>query len=123
VKSGLTSLTFNSDLNRKLKENCNNEETIEMLKAIIDLQNMDNKNKYGKLRCACCCFFTINEIKETCPVCFWEEDFYQQENMDDSGGPNLVSLREAKVNYKSFGATEKRFINFVRPPEKDEIER
>lgn len=37
VKNGLTSLTFNNDLNNKLKENCDNEETIQALKAIIDL--------------------------------------------------------------------------------------
>ncbi len=37
VKNGLTSLTFNDNLHNKLKENCDNEETIQVLKAIIDL--------------------------------------------------------------------------------------
>ncbi len=37
VKKGLTSLTFGNDLNNKLKEKCDSEETIEALKAITDL--------------------------------------------------------------------------------------
>jgi len=82
---------------------------------------MENRIKNIKQQCACCLNYTITEIKETCPVCYWEEDFYQAEHVDDNGGPNLVSLRQAKDNYKSFGAIEERFVNLVRPPEKDEI--
>lgn len=37
VKKELTSLTFSNDLNSKLKEICDGEETVESLKAIIDL--------------------------------------------------------------------------------------
>ncbi len=36
VKKGLTSLTFSNDLNNRLKENCDSEETIQALKAITD---------------------------------------------------------------------------------------
>ena len=54
-------------------------------------------------------------ISEICPVCFWQKDFYQEEYFDDDGGPNLVSLRKAKENFKSFGACEERFKEYVRP--------
>jgi hypothetical protein len=74
----------------------------------------------GKQMCACCFYFTISEIKETCPVCFWEEDFYQEEHIDDNGGPNLVSLRKAKENFKLFGAIEERFKEYVRLPLEEE---
>ena len=37
VKKGLTSLAFANDLNDKLKERCDSEETIQALKAISDL--------------------------------------------------------------------------------------
>jgi len=74
------------------------------------------KNTVEKKACACCGFCTITEIKETCPVCFWEEDFFQEERIDDNGGPNLVSLREAKENFRKYGAIEIRFKEFVRPP-------
>ncbi|WP_313377186.1 CPCC family cysteine-rich protein [Chishuiella sp.] len=75
---------------------------------------MDNKNI--KIKCACCDFLTISEIKETCPVCFWEEDFYQADNMDDANGPNMVSLNIVKKNFKTFGAIEERFKIYVREP-------
>ncbi|RQO75847.1 hypothetical protein DBR43_08820 [Pedobacter sp. KBW06] len=39
--------------------------------------------------------------------------------MDDSGGPNLVSLRTARENFIKFGAVEEMFIDQVRPPYKE----
>ncbi|MFD0751471.1 CPCC family cysteine-rich protein [Mucilaginibacter calamicampi] len=82
---------------------------------------MDNKNNYGRKQCACCGHYTITEIKETCPVCFWEEDSYQEKYIDDSGGPNNVSLRQAVANYKKMRVIEERFVNDVRPPQQDEL--
>ncbi len=37
VEKGLASLTFNNDLNNRLKENCDSEKTIQALKAITNL--------------------------------------------------------------------------------------
>jgi hypothetical protein len=37
VKKGLTSSTFNNDLNNKIKESCNSEETIQALQQITAL--------------------------------------------------------------------------------------
>jgi hypothetical protein len=34
IKNGLAALSFHSDVNYKLKENCDSEETIQMLKAM-----------------------------------------------------------------------------------------
>ena len=81
---------------------------------------MGNKNKYGRQKCACCGYFTITEIKEICPICFWEEDSYQEENTNDSGGPNLVSLHNAKLNYVTYGVVDDQFINYVRLPLEEE---
>ncbi|MCA0236110.1 MAG: hypothetical protein LCH81_06985 [Bacteroidetes bacterium] len=36
AKKGLTSLSFNDDLNSRLEENCENKETIQTLKAMTD---------------------------------------------------------------------------------------
>ena len=81
-------------------------------------------NTENKIKCVCCGFFTIEKdaISTICPVCFWHKDFYQEEHIDDDGGPNSISLRGAKVNFKSFGAKERRVLDFVRLPEEDEIE-
>lgn len=50
-------------------------------------------------------FLTLNVdlISDISPVCFWQKDFYQKEYIDNSGGPNLVSLRETRENFKFFG--------------------
>lgn len=75
----------------------------------------------NKSKCLCCGFLAVESISAICPICFWQHDFFQEENIDDNAGPNQVSLREAKENYLVFGACEARFINLVRPSEKDEI--
>jgi hypothetical protein len=75
-----------------------------------------NKLSTNKKSCACCGYFTITEIKQTCPVCFWEEDSYQEFHEDDDAGPNRVSLRLAKENYKQIGASHEKYLSFVRDP-------
>ena len=82
----------------------------------------DKVNKYGKHACACCGFYTITEIYETCPVCFWEEDIYQEKNIDDDSGPNKTSLREARRNFKKYGVIDTSFQEYVRGPMKNEYE-
>ena len=75
-------------------------------------------NLTNKIKCACCDYSTIDEevISDICPVCFWQKDFYQEEEVNDNGGPNLVSLLVAKENFKEFGEIETRFRERVRPP-------
>jgi hypothetical protein len=53
---------------------------------------------------------------EICPVCFWEDDLVQNEDIDYAGGANQVSLSAARHNFIDFGASERRFIQNVRPP-------
>ncbi|WP_460012343.1 CPCC family cysteine-rich protein [Lysinibacillus sp. CTST325] len=59
-----------------------------------------------------------------CKVCYWEDDFVQNENPDFEGGANEVSLRQAQKNFKIYGASEERFKDRVVEPsleyEKDE---
>ncbi len=78
------------------------------------------KNRFGKCACACCGYFTISQIYDTCEVCFWEEDYYQESQTSDHGGPNSVCLVEARDNFIKFGAIEACFINTVRKPTEEE---
>lgn len=79
-----------------------------------------------KYKCPCCGYFTFenkpNSTYDICPVCFWEDDpvAYQEPNKD-VGGANGVSLEQAKINYKEFGACSKDMIIYVRKPEKNEL--
>jgi hypothetical protein len=73
--------------------------------------------------CPCCGFLTLNRKPggtfDLCPVCFWEDDPVQFD--DHKGGANKVILRTARENFRVFGASEHRFLDKVRPPERDEI--
>lgn len=75
--------------------------------------------------CECCGFLTISEeghgTFEICPICFWEDDYVQFNNEDFEGGANKESLREARQNFKKFGASSSRFLKKVRVPLPEEI--
>ena len=75
--------------------------------------------------CACCGFLTRSEAQsgtfEICPVCFWEDDNVQFNNIDFKGGANEESLREARKNFKKYGASSLEFIKLVRAPLPGEI--
>jgi hypothetical protein len=83
---------------------------------------LKKQNDFGKSKCACCGYFTISEIAETCAVCYWEENIYQEENTDDSDAPNYVSLEEAKINFIKYGAKKPELIDRTRKPYPEETE-
>ncbi len=60
---------------------------------------------------------------DLCPVCFWEDDPAQFDDHNYEGGANIVSLRQGQANFRDFGASEKRFVSMVRPPQGDEMPR
>jgi len=70
--------------------------------------------------CPCCGYLTLCEAVrgsyDLCPVCFWEDDSVQFDDPEYRGGANRVSLREARENYRAFGASERQFLGEVRPP-------
>jgi hypothetical protein len=75
-------------------------------------------------RCSCCGYLTLfgRGGFEICPVCFWEDDGQDDHDAEDvRGGPNgNLSLAEARMNFKAFGATDRKFLNSVRAPGEDE---
>jgi hypothetical protein len=74
--------------------------------------------------CPCCGFKTLHERAgyELCPVCFWEDDGQDDHDADEvRGGPNgTLSLTQSRINFRTFGACDSRFINKVRGPLLDE---
>jgi hypothetical protein len=78
----------------------------------------------GLVACPCCGHATLTERGgfEICPVCFWEDDGQDNEDADRSrGGPNPVSLREARVNFLRFGASVEADCESVRRPTAEEV--
>lgn len=77
-----------------------------------------------KYTCHCCGYRTLvdppNGSFEICPVCFWEDDPIQSSDENWRGGANNVSLKEARNNYKKYGACDLRVREYVRPPFEEE---
>lgn len=69
-----------------------------------------------KYKCPCCENFTLEEepfhhTYEICPVCFWEDDVLNEEEISEANGG--LTLKKARENYRSFGACDENFINVV----------
>jgi hypothetical protein len=77
-------------------------------------------------RCPCCRSLTLHGRGgfEMCPVCWWEDDGQDEHDLDSvRGGPNgALSLREARENYRRFGASEALYADRVRKPRPEEME-
>ena len=65
------------------------------------------------LTCPCCGYMTVDEDYDICPICWWQFDPYQHKNPDATGA-NQISLREAQVNFRTFGAKEERVLSEKR---------
>ena len=79
-----------------------------------------------KYKCPCCGHYTFIEptgnTYDICPVCFWEDDGWQQDNPDEAGGANAVSLNQARINYQKFGACTPKMKQYARAADaKDRI--
>lgn len=75
--------------------------------------------------CPCCGFLTLKEPPpgtfHVCPVCCWEDDDTQYRYPDYAGGANEVSLQEARINFKAFGAVSAAASIHVRRPRPEEM--
>jgi len=71
-------------------------------------------------RCECCGFYSLPEESagsdNICPVCYWQDDLVQLEDINFEGGANGVSLNKARKNYALFAASEDKFTGNVRKP-------
>jgi hypothetical protein len=76
-------------------------------------------------QCPCCGYKTLYERGgyEICKVCFWEDDGQDDHDADDvRGGPNgVLSLKQARLNYLEFAASDRKLISNVRQPLPDEL--
>jgi hypothetical protein len=70
--------------------------------------------------CPCCSYLTLPDPPPgtyfICPVCRWEDDNVQYNDVNYRGGANRVSLRQAQENFRRFGASDRERAERVRPP-------
>ena len=78
-----------------------------------------------RFACPCCGFLTLHEEPpgsyEVCPVCDWEDDAVQSADAEYEGGANAISLRQARANFREFGAAERASLVRVRSPHPEEM--
>ncbi len=69
----------------------------------------------NKQQCPCCDFFTL-EVRgdyDICPICFWEDDGVDIDKLDCGSGPNHMTLREGRNNFREFGACDRKMLEHV----------
>jgi len=75
-----------------------------------------------RYKCSCCGYYTlIEKYDDICPVCRWQEDIVQKEDLDFKGGANEVSLNQARDNYKLFEVSDEKFAGRARKPLSKEL--
>jgi len=60
-------------------------------------------------QCPCCDYISLPERNNylICPICFWEDDGQDVDELDVESGPNHgITLREGRDNFKDFGSCE-----------------
>jgi len=79
----------------------------------------------ARYACPCCGFLTLSAPPPgtftVCPVCCWGDDDTQYRYPDYAGGANEVSLQEARLNFRLFGAASPAASRHARPALSDEI--
>jgi len=57
-------------------------------------------------QCPCCGFVSLAERGTSliCPVCFWEDDAFVGNLLDERSMCNKTTLRQARKNFARFGA-------------------
>lgn len=68
-------------------------------------------------QCPCCDYFSLGSRGEyeICEVCFWEDDGIDLGNFDQYSGPNHITLRDARENFRRVGACDDRAVAHVLP--------
>ena len=77
------------------------------------------KGRNGSYACPCCGFATLDSVDEyeICKICFWEDDGQDDPQENESwGGPNKLSLAEARVNFINAGSSDTKDLPHVRAP-------
>ena len=103
---------------------------IGLIRLANTLQNNEWKGRfYEKVSMSLLGYYTLQNtfitdkdepLFDICEVCYWQYDPVAHEKPDTIIGANSVSLNQAKINYKEYGASNLRFISYVRKPHWEE---
>jgi Cysteine-rich CPCC len=75
--------------------------------------------------CPCCDYLTLDGAPPgtyaICPICWWEDDLSPYLDLDYEGGPNRISLRRARENYRREGVAKSKHRDDAREPLPGEV--
>lgn len=62
--------------------------------------------------CPCCDYVSLPEHGNDliCPVCFWEDDGLDVDELDEYSPPNNTTLREGRANFAKYGACDEKMV-------------
>ena len=66
-------------------------------------------------QCPCCDYYSLSErgVYLICPVCYWEDDGQNMDQLDEVSVPNHITLRKARENFKAIGASDQSALSLV----------
>ena len=72
-----------------------------------------------RVACPCCGYRSLGQRGhyEICQICFWEDE--GDSPLDPRGGPNHMTLREARENFQRIGACDEGALAHVLPDRRD----
>ncbi len=76
------------------------------------------KDPTPKFQCPCCDYVTLAERHGwlICPICFWEDDGQDLDELDEPSGVNHgITLRQARANFLALGACDPNMTAHVLP--------
>lgn len=79
----------------------------------------------GDSSCPCCGYITIPNKGDAmcfiCPICMWEIDLFIAGDNEASDLNHGLTLKEARKNYKQFGAVLESLKKYCREPKDNEL--
>ena len=68
-------------------------------------------------QCPCCGYVTLAErgMSPICKVCFWVDDAFVSDRLDEPPACNHMTLREGRSNFAAFGACDREMLKHVVP--------
>ena len=88
-------------------------------------ENIEVVEVTGDSSCPCCVYITIpnkgDALAYICPVCMLEIDLFIKDDNESSDLNSGLSLKQARENYKKFGAVLQRLKQYCREPKDYEL--
>ena len=81
------------------------------------------KDSTPREQCPCCGWVTLPERGTSliCPICFWEDDAFVGNKLDELSICNKLTLCKARKNFELFGACDRKMLNHVLPVEERSV--